>query len=303
MQTLSKNLGQVMFGKDDTLTLCLVALLGKGHLLIEDVPGVGKTSLARGLAQSVSGEFKRLQCTPDLLPSDITGVSIFDQRSHSFEFIPGPVFANILLADEINRAPPRAQSALLECMGEQQVTVDGHTHRLPGVFMVIATQNPLEFQGTYALPEAQLDRFFMRIKIGYPDTEAELKMIAAHRHGHPLDKLAQVISLEQVAELQRAVEEIRVGEDVARYALEIVRATRVHPGLLLGASPRASLATLRAAQALSVLRGENFITPAHVKYVAPHVLAHRIIPRTGGNSAHAAEAIVSEVLGSVPVPV
>lgn len=302
LQALSQNLGQVMFGKEEALALCMIALLARGHLLIEDVPGVGKTSLARGLAQSISGEFKRLQCTPDLLPSDITGVSIFDQRSHSFEFIRGPVFANVLLADEINRAPPRAQSALLECMAEQQVTVDGHTHRLPPVFMVIATQNPLEFQGTYALPEAQLDRFFMRIKIGYPDTEAELKMIAVQRHGHPLDKLAPVIELEQLTALQRAVEEVRVGDDVARYALAIVQATRSHAGLMLGASPRASLAMLRAAQALALLRGEDFITPRHVKQVARHVLAHRIIPRSGANAAQAADAIVAEILNAIAVP-
>ena len=302
LKALSRNLGQVMFGKEEALNLSLIALLGRGHLLIEDVPGVGKTSLARGLAQSISGDFKRLQCTPDLLPSDITGVSIFDQRSHSFEFVRGPVFAHILLADEINRAPPRAQSALLECMGEQQVTVDGQTHRLPPVFMVIATQNPLEFHGTYPLPEAQLDRFFMRIKIGYPDTAAELKMIDAQRHGHPLDTLGPVIELEQLMALQRAVEEVRISDDVARYALAIVKATRTHPDLMLGASPRASLALLRAAQAFALLRGEEFITPSHIKQLAQPVLAHRILPRSGVHTATAAQAILTEVLGSLPVP-
>ena len=302
LQSLSQNLASVMFGKEEALTLSLIALLSRGHLLIEDVPGGGKTSLARGIAQSVSGEFKRLQCTPDLLPSDITGVSIFDQRSHTFEFMRGPVFSNILLADEINRAPPRAQSALLECMAEQQVTVDGVTHRLPPVFMVIATQNPLEFQGTYALPEAQLDRFIMRIKLGYPDTEAELKMLSSHRHGHPLDTLAPVIGLEELAGLQRAVEFVRVDESVARYALAIVQATRIHPALALGASPRATQAMVRAAQAFALMREEEFITPRHVKQVARHILAHRLIPRAHANASQAADAIAGEIIASVAVP-
>src|SRR5712691_1024056 len=217
LHDLSQNLAKVVFGKGEALTLSLVALLGRGHLLIEDVPGVGKTSLARSIAQSIKGEFKRLQCTPDLLPSDVTGVSIFDPQARAFKFIPGPVFTNVLLADEINRAPPRAQSSLLECMAEQQVTVDGQTRRLSAVFMVIATQNPIEFHGTYPLPEAQLDRFFMRIRIGYAEAEAELKMVASQRHGHPIDKLEPVIGLAELAEVQRAVEDIRVADEVARY--------------------------------------------------------------------------------------
>ena len=302
IQALSQNLARVMFGKGEAITLSLITLLSRGHLLIEDVPGVGKTSLARGLAQSIGGEFKRLQCTPDLMPTDVTGVSVYDQRAHAFEFMPGPVFCNVLLADEINRAPPRSQSALLECMAEQQVSVDGRTHRLPPVFMVIATQNPLEFQGTYALPEAQLDRFFMRIKIGYPDTDAELKMLASQRHGHPLDRLEPVVSLEELTRLQRAVEDVRVDDDVARYALALVQATREHQGLLLGASPRASLALLRAAQAFALLRNEEFATPRHIKQIARHVLAHRIIPRAGGNAAQAADTVLAEVLNAVAVP-
>lgn len=302
LQALSQNMAQVMFGKGEALTLTLIALLGRGHLLIEDVPGVGKTVLARSLAQSIGGEFKRLQCTPDLLPSDITGVSIFDQRTHAFEFMRGPVFTNLLLADEINRAPPRAQSALLECMAEQQVTVDGTTHKLPPVFMVIATQNPLEFQGTYALPEAELDRFFMRIRIGYPDAQAELKMLASQRHGHPLDKLQPVIGLEELAALQRAVEEVRVADDVAAYALALVTATRNHPALSLGGSPRATLALVRAAQAMALIMGGDFITPRHIKQMARPVLSHRIILRSGATAAQATEAIVDEVLASVPVP-
>jgi MoxR-like ATPase len=302
LQTLSQNMAQVMFGKQEALTLAIITLLGRGHLLIEDVPGVGKTVLARSMAQSIGGEFKRLQCTPDLLPSDITGVSIFNQNSHAFEFMRGPVFTNILLADEINRAPPRAQSALLECMAEQQVTVDGNTHPLPPVFMVIATQNPLEFQGTYALPEAELDRFFMRIRIGYPGAQAEMKMIESQRHGHPLDKLQPVLGVQDLAALQRAVEELRVADDVAAYALALVNATRNHASLALGASPRATLALVRAAQAFTLVLGGDFVTPRHIKQMARHVLSHRIILRSGATAAQAAEAVVDDVLGTVPVP-
>jgi MoxR-like ATPase len=300
---LHENMSRVIFGKKEALTLSLVALLGRGHLLIEDVPGIGKTSLARSIAQSIKGGFKRLQCTPDLLPSDVTGVSVFDPQARAFKFIPGPVFANVLLADEINRAPPRAQSALLECMAEQQVTVDGETRRLPAVFMVIATQNPIEFHGTYPLPEAQLDRFFMRIRIGYAETEAELKMVASQRHGHPIDTLEPVIGLEELAELQRAVEDIRVADDVARYALALVQATRDNPGLALGASPRATLALLRASQAFALLKGEEFATPQHVKLMVRYVLPHRIMLRSGSGSVQATEAVVEKIADSVPVPV
>jgi len=300
---LHENMSRVIFGKKEALTLSLVALLGRGHLLIEDVPGIGKTSLARSIAQSIKGEFKRLQCTPDVLPSDVTGVSVFDQQARAFKFIPGPVFTNVLLADEINRAPPRAQSSLLECMAEQQVTVDGQTRRLPAVFMVIATQNPIEFHGTYPLPEAQLDRFFMRIRIGYADTEAELKMVASQRHGHPIDTLEPVIGLDELAELQRAVEDIRVADDVERYALALVQATRDNPGLALGASPRATLALLRASQAFALLKGEDFATPQHVKLMARYVLPHRIILRSGSSSIQATEAMVEKIADSVRVPV
>ena len=302
LQALYANMSQVVFGKKEALMLSLVTLLGRGHLLIEDVPGVGKTVLARSIAQSIGGDFKRLQCTPDLLPSDVTGVSIFNQQSHAFEFVPGPVFTNVLLADEINRAPPRAQSSLLECMAEQQVTVDGQTHKLPPVFMVIATQNPIEFHGTYALPEAQLDRFFMRIRLGYPDAQAELKMVASQEHGHPLDKLRPVIGLEELAALQRAVEDVRISDDVMRYALALVQGTRERPNLSLGASPRATLALRRAAQAFALLQGEEFATPQHVKQMARYVLPHRIIPRSGAGSAQAAESVVAELLESVKVP-
>jgi len=303
LAALHQNMSRVIFGKEDALTLSLVALLGRGHLLIEDVPGIGKTSLARSIAQSIRGEFKRLQCTPDLLPSDVTGVSVFDPQARAFKFMPGPVFTNVLLADEINRAPPRAQSSLLECMAEQQVTVDGQTRRLPAVFMVIATQNPIEFHGTYPLPEAQLDRFFMRIRIGYAETEAELRMVASQRHGHPIDALEPVIGLGELAELQGAVEDIRVAEDVARYALALVQATRDNPGLALGASPRATLALLRASQAFALLKGEDFTTPQHVKLMARYVLPHRIIMRSGAGSMQATEGMLEKIVDSVAVPV
>jgi MoxR-like ATPase len=227
---------------------------------------------------------------------------VFDSQARAFKFIPGPVFANVLLADEINRAPPRAQSSLLECMAEQQVTVDGQTHRLPAIFMVIATQNPIEFHGTYPLPEAQLDRFFMRIRIGYADADAELKMVASQRHGHPLDNLQPVISQEDLALLQRAVEEIRVADDVARYALSLVQATRDNPALALGASPRATLALLRASQAFALLKGDEFVTPHHVKQMTRYVLPHRIITRSGSNSTQATESVVAKIVESVAVP-
>ncbi|HEX3098012.1 MAG TPA: AAA family ATPase [Usitatibacter sp.] len=302
LRALHANLSKVMFGKQDALTLALVALLGRGHLLIEDVPGVGKTVLARALAQSVGGEFRRLQCTPDLLPSDVTGVSVYNQRTQVFDFVPGPVFANILLADEINRAPPRAQSALLESMAEQQVTVDGHARRLPSPFMVIATQNPIEFHGTYPLPEAQLDRFFMRIALGYPDAASELRMVASQEHGHPLDTLQPALGLGDLAALQREVEAVRVSEDVMRYALALVQATRDRSDVTLGASPRATLALRRAAQALALLQGGQFATPQHVKEVARHVLPHRIIARAASSQGHPGELVVREVLESVRVP-
>jgi len=302
LQDLVAEVERVVLGQRRLVERLVIGLLTDSHVLIEGVPGLAKTLVIRSLARALDLSFHRIQFTPDLLPSDVTGVSIFDQRTHDFEFVPGPVFTNVLLADEINRAPPRAQSALLECMAEQQVTVDGRTRRLPPVFMVIATQNPLEFQGTYPLPEAQLDRFFMRIRIGYPDAEAEMKMIRSQEHGHPLDKLEPVIGLEELAALQRAVEDVRVSDDVAAYALSVVQATRNHPGLALGASPRATLALLRAAQAFALMLGGDFITPQHVKKVARQVLSHRIIPRSGASSAQTAEAVVGEVLASVRVP-
>jgi MoxR-like ATPase len=305
LKSLHDNLGRVLYGKPQQILLAIATLLCRGHLLLDDVPGVGKTLLGRAIAQSLGGEFRRLQCTPDLLPSDVTGLSVFEQSEHAFKFIPGPVFTNILLVDEINRAPPRTQSSLLECMGERQVSIDGVARALPAVFMVIATQNPIEFHGTYPLPEAQLDRFFMRIRLGYPDRPAELKILETQRSGHPLDALAPVISLDQVEMLRKAVEQVEVATEVAEYAVDIVERTRSHPGLSLGASPRGSLALVSAARAVALLSGQGYVTPQHVKRVAQAVLAHRVMakPSAASSADRAAEAAVADILATLKVPV
>jgi MoxR-like ATPase len=306
LKSLHENLSRILYGKQQQILLAIATLLCRGHLLLDDVPGVGKTMLARAIAQSLGGEFRRLQCTPDLLPSDVTGISVFDQSERAFKFMPGPVFTNILLVDEINRAPPRTQSSLLECMGERQVSIDGVARALPAVFMVIATQNPIEFHGTYPLPEAQLDRFFMRIRLGYPDRSSELKILDTQRSGsHPIDTLARVISLEEVEVLRGAVERIEIAPEVAGYAVDIVERTRTHPGLSLGASPRGSLALVSAARALALLTGQRYVTPEHVKRVAPAVLAHRVMPKPSAASSpdRAVEAAVADILGTLRVPV
>jgi MoxR-like ATPase len=305
LKALYDNVGRVLYGKSQQVALAIVTLLCRGHLLIDDVPGVGKTMLARALAQSIGGRFRRLQCTPDVLPSDVTGLSIFNQAEQAFKFMPGPVFTNLLLVDEINRAPPRTQSSLLECMGERQVSVDGVAQPLPAVFMVMATQNPVEFQGTYPLPEAQLDRFFMRIRLGYPDRASELKMLETQRGSHPIETLAPVITLEQVEALQKAVDAVAVAPEVSAYALDLVEKTRSHAGLALGASPRGTLALVRAASAYALVSGQRYATPEHVKRIAPAVLAHRVIAKPGAavSADRAAEAAIAEILASVAVPV
>ena len=298
------NLRQVIHASDETLELCVLCLLSEGHLIIEDFPGVGKTTLAKSLARSLDCSFSRLQFTPDLLPSDVTGVNVYNQRSNEFEFRPGPVFANVLLVDEINRASPKTQAALLECMQERQVTVDGVSYGLVAPFMVMATQNPIEYEGTYPLPEAELDRFTMRISIGYPPLAAEARMLTEQTLHEPLEELEPVAS---ARDLLAAIEEARniyVEESLNRYVVAVVRQTRADNRLYLGASPRAGIALLRVAKARALLAGRDYLMPDDVKGVAPPVLAHRLIlGPEARSSALDAEELVRELVERTPVPV
>lgn len=294
----------MIVGKDSVIELVLVALLSDGHILLEDVPGTGKTTLAKAIARSIGCDFKRIQFTPDLIPSDVTGINIYNQARGAFEFRPGPVIAQIVLADEINRATPRTQSALLEAMEERQVTVDGETMRLPSPFLVLATQNPIELEGTFPLPEAQLDRFLLRLRIGYPSEEEEDAMVARFEDENPLEELEPVLGAEDLRGLSVAATRVFCEPIVRRYIVRLVTATREHPGLDLGASPRATLALFRAARALALIRGRAFVLPDDAKTLAPVVLPHRLIlssqTRLRGKDA---AAIVDEVLASVPAPV
>lgn len=297
-------IGGVMRGQDRAIRLLLAAVAGRGHVLLEDFPGTGKTTLAKALAFAVSGRFRRLQFTPDLLPSDILGVSVYDPRDQGFRFHEGPVFANVLLADEINRASPRTQSALLEAMAENQVSIDGERRALPDPFLVIATQNPIEFRGTYPLPEAQMDRFAVQFGLGYLTPDDEMAVIADHARGEPVDGVRPCASLDELRTLRAAVEEMRVAEAIRRYAVELVGATRRAPGVQLGASPRASLALVRLAQALALADGAGFVTPDHVQELAAPVIAHRLVLEPQARfSGLTAERVVGEIVGRVPVPV
>jgi MoxR-like ATPase len=301
---LEGNIAQVVLGKPEPVRLSVVTLLAGEHLLLEDVPGVGKTLLAKALARSVSGEFARIQFTPDLLPSDIVGSSVFQSQKGEFNFVHGPVFANIVLADEINRTTPRTQSALLESMSDRQVTVDGVTHALPRPFMVIATQNPFEFEGTYPLPESQLDRFLMRVSIGYPDREDELQVLNTHRAGEPVDTLSPVIDVEQVLRLQEAVRAVAVSEAIQEYVLDIVHATRQSAELVVGASTRGTLNLYRACQALALVEGRDYVVPDDVKRLAVPVLSHRVLGRgySHGNQRQANEELIQRLVDDVAVP-
>jgi MoxR-like ATPase len=291
------NVETVIIGKREQIELMMVALLCQGHVLIEDVPGTGKTMLARAIAASMGIEFKRLQCTPDLLPNDITGVSVFNQRNNTFEFQPGPVFVNVLLTDEINRATPRTQAALLEAMQEQQVTVDGVTRPLPAPFLVLATQNPIEYEGTFPLPEAQLDRFLVRLSLGYPDSEDEGQMLRNLRKQHPIENIGQVVDGTEILDLHDAVTDVHVDQSLEEYILGIVRATRTHPDLALGASPRGSLALYKTAQALAALRNRDYAIPDDVKTLVPLTLAHRLIVKPESQlRGRTATAILDEIL-------
>lgn len=300
---IRQQVDRVIVGKDAVVELLLVALLSEGHILLEDVPGIGKTMLAKAVARSTRCTFHRVQCTPDLLPSDILGVSIFNQKSQAFEFHPGPVFSQVLLVDEINRATPRTQSALLEAMEERQITIEGETRPLLRPFIVLATQNPIEMAGTFPLPEAQLDRFLMRLTLGYPTPDEEAAILDRFERDNPLDDLAPVSDAAQLAEAAAVVRAVTVAEPVRDYLVAVVQATRRHPALALGASPRAALALRRTAQALAAGRQRSYVVPDDVKYLAPFVLGHRLLP-TGQTRLRgtALQEIVAEILAGVPVP-
>jgi MoxR-like ATPase len=306
LSRVRESVQSVIRGKNDVVHLALVALFARGHLLIEDVPGVGKTTLAHSLARSFDCSFQRIQFTSDMLPSDVIGISIYNQRTQSFEFRPGPVFANIVLADEINRTTPKTQSALLEAMNEFQVTVDNHTYSLPRPFMVVATQNPVEHHGTYPLPESQLDRFLMRLRIGYPPAESEKEILRNFAQADPLANVEPSMTAEEVIEVQRAVRRVAVEDALINYLLAIVEKTRHHPGLTLGVSPRGSMMLYRAAQALALVEGRNFCIPDDIKRLVLPVFAHRSVvspnyaSTTKGSSQ--AETILQEIVESVPVP-
>lgn len=296
IRRIQANLESCILGKTEEIQLLLTAMLAGGHVLLEDVPGTGKTVLIKALAKSIRGQYRRIQCNPDLLPTDITGVSIYHPKDEVFLFRPGPIMTNILLADEINRATTKTQSALLEAMEERHITVDGEAHDLPRPFLMLATQNPIDFEGTYVLPEAQLDRFMMKFSLGYPDAETETKMIVSQRLAHPLDSLEPVAEVEQILAIQKQVKQVHLDEAVAGYLVAIIRLTREHPSIYLGASPRATLALVQAVKAFALLQERDYVLPDDIKFLAPYVLGHRIILQA---EARMEGVTVSSVLQSV----
>ena len=302
-QKIVDNIEHVIVGKTKAVELAVVGLISKGHLLIEDAPGVGKTILARSLAKSIDCTFKRIQFTPDMLPGDITGVSIYNQKTSDFEFRPGPIVANIVLADEINRATPKVQSALLECMEEGRITVEGTTHDLPSPFHILATQNPIEYEGTFPLPETQLDRFMLRLSLGYPSLTDEIAIMGNQQYSHPIELLMPVATSAEVLSLQMVVRKIYVDDLVKQYIASLVAATRQHPSVYLGASPRGSLALFRTGQALALLSGRDFVLPDDIKALAEPVLAHRLIVRSTDHSREkSVRTVISQLLDTIPVP-
>ena len=304
VRLLEENIEKVFIGKKEVVRLALTAFFGEGHLLLDDVPGVGKTLLGQALARSLNATFSRIQFTSDLLPSDVVGGEVYRQKTQDFQFIPGPIFANIVLADEVNRTPPRTQSATLEAMSERQVSADGKTYALPDPFFVVATENPVEFEGVYPLPESQLDRFMLRLSVGYPDRESELTILDVCGKGNALASLKPVLSLEQVKEIREAVKEVKLDPAIANYLLDVVDATRASSELLVGASPRASLTFARAARSLALISGRDYVVPDDVKQVAVYVLAHRLIPKNNRreDSRRVVESFVQRALSSVPTP-
>ena len=303
MQTVAEEVDSIIIGKGEVVRFVLAALLARGHVLIEDVPGVGKTTLAKAIAKVVGCSFSRIQFTPDLLPSDVTGTSIFNQKTSEFEFHAGPIFANIVLADEINRATPKAQSALIECMEELQITYDGVTHPMPKPFLVIATQNNIEHGSTYPLPEAQLDRFLVRISIGYPNKQDEVSVLDAQQHEHPLVKIKTIMRTDELAALQEDINSVHLDDSLKEYIVDIVTATRNRPEVVIGASPRGSLALMRVSRALAAVSGRDYVLPDDIKSAAVPVLTHRLVLSRSAWQSEAAQHVVRDILAAIPVPV